>query len=134
TAAVEGGSAAAPPAAAPPSSGVTDGGSQPPTGAQGGSPSTGQPGVTVPGSGAIDWKTAPAHFRTEYEAAKAKLDQLETLGGYESVQARTQIVNGLIDEAYNIGDKLGYDEADIQAALKKDFVKTVNFLRTKSIE
>jgi hypothetical protein len=118
-----------------PSSGVNQGAPPAPTGAQpGGSPSTGQPGVTGPGSGPIDWKTAPAHFRTEYEAVKAKIDALEGLGGYESVQARTQIVNGLIDEAYTIGDKLGYDEADVQAALKKDFVKTVNFLRTKAAE
>lgn len=113
------------------------GGSPSPSGAQPGSPSgTGGTGTGTPtptpgqGQGSVDWATAPAHFRTAYEAQQAELARWKGLGVEHDI-ATTYVQNTrqMIGEAYQIGRQLRYSDQDIQEALSKDLVGTLSFLR-----
>ena len=42
--------------------------------------------------------------------------------------------NGIVNEAFSVGQALGYTEQQIQAALQDDVFSTVNFLRSKKAE
>jgi len=116
--------------------GVPGGGGAPPAptpgqGGSGGGQGGGQGGGA--GSGAIDWKTAPEHFRREYETLKSKHEPWEKLGVAPDQIGRFQgTYNKVSEQAINVGTQLGYTKDEIIEALEADPVKTIDFLRNQA--
>lgn len=111
------------PAGSPPAGGApaADGAGSPPAGSAAGSP---------PAGSVIDWKTAPAQLRTEYEQTKAKLEPWEKLGAKpDEVAQHYSVAAKMYKEATDISTELGYNPDDVKAAYQKDPVATLAFLR-----
>lgn len=105
-------------------------------GANGGSPTSGQNGTGggQGGSPTIDWNTAPQQLRDEYNRVKAEHEKWSKLGDYDTTSTHAETTRGFIEEAYTVGEKLGFTEEQIQGSLTKNFIGTINFLRQKAAE
>lgn len=118
-------------------SAVEPGGGSPPPPApapagNGAPPAPGSAGAPPAPSPAIDWNTAPAALRAQYETTKTELEPWKKLGKFEDVSSRHQMATAIHTEATEIGESLGYDANEIQEALSKDPVATLVLLRQRA--
>ncbi len=117
------------------------------TGGSGGGtpPSTGTP--AAPAAPAIDWKSAPEHFRKGYDELKTKYDKLENDFKPWQEFANTSKVGvdqlGQIHGTYQevttalseLGETLGYAEDEIQEAIEQNgLAKTLTWLQKRAEE
>lgn len=104
-------------------------------GAQGGSPSSGT-GGTGGTDRVLNWADAPQQFREAHDALKSKYEPWGKLAEdlkLDHTVVGTQVRNfqTLVNEAYDLGEELGYSEEQIRNALTKNMVGTLHWLRGK---
>lgn len=105
------------------------------SGAQGGSPSSGQ--GDGKGASVLNWADAPAQFRQAFDELKSKYEPWGKLADtykvdHDVVGTQVQSFQGLINEAYDLGEKTGYTAEQIERSLQKNLVGTLHFLRSAS--
>jgi hypothetical protein len=89
----------------------------------------------LPASGELNWSTAPAQFRQQYETLKSQAEPYLKLGSKpEEIQSHMAIAQKFSTGVVEIGTALGYDEEEVRQSLASDPQGTYDFLRQKQAE